>query len=122
MPLAGMFGVSGYPTLKWMPKGSTMPNEAEDVNAQRSADGLANFINEKIGKPLSGSQVRACCVWGRFSGGWKPKSGLMCVSVGVGFLVVLCVERSFRIILFCSRTVYGCAVQGVYLRAVVVFF
>lgn len=57
MPLAGMFGVTGYPTLKWMPKGSTMANEAEDVKAARSADGLADFINEKIGRPLSSSQV-----------------------------------------------------------------
>ena len=57
--LAGMFDVTGYPTLKWMPKGATKPNEAETVKAPRSADGLAKFIADKTGvKPRKPRQVR----------------------------------------------------------------
>lgn len=47
--LAGMFGVSGYPTLKWMPKGKSTPADAEAVDAPRSADGLGSWITDKTG-------------------------------------------------------------------------
>eukprot|EP00483_Globobulimina_turgida_P002500 UN02504 len=44
--LAGRFGVSGYPTLKFFAKGST---EAEDYSSGRTADDVVLFINEKAG-------------------------------------------------------------------------
>jgi len=44
--LAGRFGVSGYPTLKFFAKGSTEP---EDYTSGRSADDVVRFINEKAG-------------------------------------------------------------------------
>jgi len=44
--LGGRFGVSGFPTLKWFPKGSSTP---EDYNGGRSADDIINFINGKAG-------------------------------------------------------------------------
>lgn len=46
---AGLFGVKGYPTLKWMPKGKSDPGDAETVNAPRSADGLGKWITDKTG-------------------------------------------------------------------------
>lgn len=47
--LAGMFGVTGYPTLKWMPSGKSSPADAETVKAPRSADGLGKWITDKTG-------------------------------------------------------------------------
>eukprot|EP00696_Hemimastix_kukwesjijk_P002790 gnl/Hemi2/13412_TR4600_c0_g1_i1.p2 gnl/Hemi2/13412_TR4600_c0_g1~~gnl/Hemi2/13412_TR4600_c0_g1_i1.p2 ORF type:complete len:375 (-),score=170.66 gnl/Hemi2/13412_TR4600_c0_g1_i1:355-1479(-) len=44
--LAGRFGVKGYPTLKWFPKGSTTP---EDYNGGREAQDIVDFINSKTG-------------------------------------------------------------------------
>ena len=44
--LAQRFGVSGFPTLKWFPQGSTTP---EDYNSGRSAEEIVNFINSKTG-------------------------------------------------------------------------
>ncbi|XP_062500839.1 uncharacterized protein LOC134178068 [Corticium candelabrum] len=44
--LASRFGVTGYPTLKFFPKGSTEP---EDYSGGRSADDVINFINSKAG-------------------------------------------------------------------------
>jgi len=44
--IAGRFGVSGYPTLKFFPKGSTDP---EDYTSGRSADDVVKFINDKAG-------------------------------------------------------------------------
>ena len=44
--LAGEFDVKGFPTLKWFPAGSLTP---EDVNAERTADALAEFVNGKTG-------------------------------------------------------------------------
>jgi protein disulfide-isomerase-like protein len=40
-------GVSGYPTLKWFPKGS--PNQPDSYSGGRSAEDIINFINEKAG-------------------------------------------------------------------------
>lgn len=44
--LGNRFGVRGYPTLKWFPKGVTEP---EDYNGGREADDIIKFINEKAG-------------------------------------------------------------------------
>ena len=45
--LGKRFGVEGYPTLKWIPKGSTF-EKAQDVNG-RTAEDLLTFINKKTG-------------------------------------------------------------------------
>lgn len=44
--LGGRFGVKGFPTLKFFPKGSTEPI---DYNGGRSAEDIIKFINEKSG-------------------------------------------------------------------------
>jgi len=44
--LGSRFGVQGFPTLKWFPKGSTTP---EDYQGGRSADDIVTFINNKAG-------------------------------------------------------------------------
>jgi len=44
--LGGRFGVTGFPTLKWFPKGSTTP---ENYEGGRSADDIVTFINNKAG-------------------------------------------------------------------------
>jgi protein disulfide-isomerase A6 len=44
--LGSKFGVSGFPTLKFFPKGST---DADDYNGGRSEEDLVKFINEKAG-------------------------------------------------------------------------
>ncbi|KAL9652998.1 hypothetical protein ABK040_015513 [Willaertia magna] len=38
------YSVSGYPTLKWFPKGSTVP---EEYNSGRTVEALVDFINSK---------------------------------------------------------------------------
>jgi len=43
------YGIQGYPTLKYFPQGSTTP---EDYKGGRSAEDLANFVNEKVGTKL----------------------------------------------------------------------
>lgn len=53
--LAAMYGVQGYPTLKWMPKGKKLPGEAEAVNAPRDAEGLGDFVSEKAGIKRKGA-------------------------------------------------------------------
>mmetsp|Transcript_420 Transcript_420/g.553 ORF Transcript_420/g.553 Transcript_420/m.553 type:complete len:358 (-) Transcript_420:436-1509(-) len=44
--LGGKFGVRGFPTIKWFPKGATEP---EDFDGSRSADGIIQWINERTG-------------------------------------------------------------------------
>jgi protein disulfide-isomerase A6 len=44
--LGTRFGVSGFPTLKWFPKGSTTP---EDYDGGREANDIIEFINRKAG-------------------------------------------------------------------------
>jgi len=44
--LASRFGVSGFPTLKWFPKGSLTP---EDYSGGRTAADILKFINGKTG-------------------------------------------------------------------------
>ena len=54
--LGSRFGVKGFPTLKWFPKGSTTP---EDYSGGRGLDDFTKFISEKTGitariaKPIS---------------------------------------------------------------------
>lgn len=54
--LADRYGVAGYPTIKYFPKGST---EAEDYKGGRTADTIVPHINQKAGlnrkvkKPVS---------------------------------------------------------------------
>jgi protein disulfide-isomerase A6 len=43
---AAEYGVSGYPTIKFFPAGSTTP---EDYNGGRSEDAFVAFLNEKAG-------------------------------------------------------------------------
>lgn len=42
----GRYGVSGYPTLKWFPKGN---KNGEDYNGGRTEQDFVTFINEKTG-------------------------------------------------------------------------
>jgi protein disulfide-isomerase A6 len=44
--LADKFGVKGYPTLKFFPKGSTTP---VDYDGGRTADTIVQWINKKVG-------------------------------------------------------------------------
>jgi len=44
--LGGRFGVSGFPTLKWFPKGATTP---EDYDGGRDTQEIIDFINRKAG-------------------------------------------------------------------------
>jgi len=44
--LGGRFGVSGFPTLKWFPKGFT---EAEEYSGGRGLDDIITFVNSKAG-------------------------------------------------------------------------
>ncbi len=44
--LAGKYDVSGYPTLKWFPPGSSEPI---DYDSGRDADALIEYINDKAG-------------------------------------------------------------------------
>jgi len=44
--LGSRFGVSGFPTLKWFPKGSKTP---EDYDGGRDANDIIEFINRKAG-------------------------------------------------------------------------
>jgi thiol-disulfide isomerase/thioredoxin len=46
MELADKYGVKGYPTIKYFPKGST---EAEDYNGGRTAETIVSWVNEKAG-------------------------------------------------------------------------
>ncbi|KAJ3031187.1 UNVERIFIED_CONTAM: hypothetical protein HDU68_006058 [Siphonaria sp. JEL0065] len=58
--LGSKFGVTGFPTLKWFPAGSTKP---EDYSSGRDLDALAKFVTEKTGfkssikKPASSVRI-----------------------------------------------------------------
>jgi protein disulfide-isomerase A6 len=47
--LGSRFGVTGFPTIKWFPAGSTSP---EEYNSGRDADSFLKFINEKAGSNI----------------------------------------------------------------------
>lgn len=44
--VATKYGVKGYPTIKFFPKGSTTP---EDYNGGRTADTIVKWVNDKVG-------------------------------------------------------------------------
>lgn len=44
-----LFGVQGFPTLKWFPKGVHSPEGVEDYKGGRDLNSLAAFIKEKSG-------------------------------------------------------------------------
>ncbi|KAI7892658.1 thioredoxin-like protein [Mucor mucedo] len=44
-----LFGVQGFPTLKWFPQGVNSPQGVEDYKGGRDLTSLANFIREKTG-------------------------------------------------------------------------
>lgn len=46
MELADKYDVSGYPTIKYFPKGST---EAEEYKGGRTADTIVSYVNQKAG-------------------------------------------------------------------------
>ena len=43
------YGVTGFPTLKWFPKGVKSPEGVEPYTGGRDLDSLTNFIKEKTG-------------------------------------------------------------------------
>ena len=45
--LASRFEIKGYPTLKFFPAGHA--DAPEDFRGERSAEGLTNWLNERIG-------------------------------------------------------------------------
>jgi protein disulfide-isomerase A6 len=45
-PLCSKYGVTGFPTIKWFPKWSLEP---KDYSGGRTADALAEFVNEEAG-------------------------------------------------------------------------
>lgn len=70
---AALFDVTGYPTLKWMPKGTTAPGDAETVKAARSADGLGQWITDKTGvKARKSTEVYCCARFAFLPHHWNP--------------------------------------------------
>ncbi|KAI9313915.1 thioredoxin-like protein [Dichotomocladium elegans] len=47
--LGARFGVQGFPTLKWFPKGVTNAEDVEDYRGGRDLDSLSKFVREKSG-------------------------------------------------------------------------
>jgi len=47
--LGSRFGVKGFPTLKYFPKGTSSNKEPEEYNGGRTADDIISFINGKTG-------------------------------------------------------------------------
>ncbi|KAI9276324.1 thioredoxin-like protein [Umbelopsis sp. AD052] len=45
----GEYGVQGFPTLKWFPKGVNSPDGVEDYKGGRDLDSLSKFIKDKTG-------------------------------------------------------------------------
>lgn len=46
----GEYGIQGFPTLKWFPKGVSSPDGVEDYKGGRDIDSLSKFIKDKTGK------------------------------------------------------------------------
>ncbi|KAI9477905.1 MAG: thioredoxin-like protein [Benjaminiella poitrasii] len=44
-----LYGVQGFPTLKWFPKGVDSPNGVEDYHGGRDLNSLASFVHQKSG-------------------------------------------------------------------------
>ncbi|KAL2323693.1 hypothetical protein Fmac_028072 [Flemingia macrophylla] len=53
--LCSKYGVSGYPTIQWFPKGSLEPKKYE---GPRTAESLAEFVNTEGGDLLAGTNVK----------------------------------------------------------------
>ncbi|SAL97702.1 hypothetical protein [Absidia glauca] len=47
--LGGAFGVQGFPTLKWFPKGVTTQEGVEDYKGGRDLDSLSKFVRDHSG-------------------------------------------------------------------------
>jgi len=47
--IASRYGVTGFPTLKWFPKGRKDDKEVEAFNGERTVEGLVGFVNERSG-------------------------------------------------------------------------
>jgi len=43
------YGIQGFPTLKWFPKGVSSPDGVEDYTGGRDLDSLSKFIKDKTG-------------------------------------------------------------------------
>jgi protein disulfide-isomerase A6 len=58
--LGSRFGVSGYPTLKWFPRGNA---EGEAYNGGRSPKDFVEFVNEKSGteRLVGGGFLESVC-------------------------------------------------------------
>lgn len=52
----GEYGIQGFPTLKWFPKGVSSPDGVEDYKGGRDLDSLSKFIKDKTGKQHSVSR------------------------------------------------------------------
>ena len=48
-PIASKFDVTGYPTLKWFPKGRKSEKDNEAFNGERTTTGLLDYVNERAG-------------------------------------------------------------------------
>ncbi|KAF7126390.1 hypothetical protein RHSIM_Rhsim11G0094000 [Rhododendron simsii] len=53
--LCSKYGVSGYPTIQWFPKGSLEPKK---YDGPRNAEALAEFVNSEGGFSLIGTNVK----------------------------------------------------------------
>ncbi|CAM8973702.1 unnamed protein product [Rhodiola kirilowii] len=58
-PICGTYGVSGYPTIKWFPKGSLEPKKYE---GPRTAEALAEFVNNEGGTNVKLASVPSSVV------------------------------------------------------------
>lgn len=57
--VCGKYGVSGYPTIKWFPKGSLEPKKYE---GPRTAEALAEFVNSEGGTNIKITSVPSSVV------------------------------------------------------------
>uniref|UniRef100_A0A7N0TUU9 protein disulfide-isomerase n=1 Tax=Kalanchoe fedtschenkoi TaxID=63787 RepID=A0A7N0TUU9_KALFE len=57
--VCGKYGVSGYPTIQWFPKGSLEPQKYE---GQRTAEALAEFVNKEGGTNVKIASVPSSVV------------------------------------------------------------
>jgi len=57
--LGSRFGVKGFPTLKWFPKGVSSSGSPEDYNSGRTAEDIVNFVGKKTGLSVKYRKVQA---------------------------------------------------------------
>jgi len=48
-PVCTRFDVTGFPTLKWFPKGRGSEKENEPYNSERTTNGIVDYVNERAG-------------------------------------------------------------------------